>query len=41
LLDAGVDVNMKNRGGYSALMIAEFNSYPEVAQQLKAAGAQD
>jgi hypothetical protein len=41
LLDAGVDVNVKNRGGYTALMIAEFNGYPDVVQLLKAAGAQE
>jgi ankyrin repeat protein len=41
LLDAGVDVNVKNQGGYTALMIAEFNSYPKVVQLLKAAGAKE
>jgi ankyrin repeat protein len=39
LLNAGVDFNQKNRGGYTALMIAEFNSYPQVVQLLKASGA--
>jgi ankyrin repeat protein len=41
LLDTGVDVNVRNQGGYTALMIAEFNGYPEVVKRLKAAGAQD
>jgi hypothetical protein len=41
LLKSGVDMNVKNRGGYTALMIAEFNSYPDVVQLLKAFGAQD
>jgi hypothetical protein len=41
LLDAGVDVNVRNRGGYTALMLAEFNGYPKVVQLLKAAGAKE
>jgi ankyrin repeat protein len=36
-----VDVNVKNQGGYTALMIADFNDYPEVVKLLKAAGAQE
>jgi ankyrin repeat protein len=41
LLDAGAQVNVKNRGGYTALMLAEFNGYPEVVKRLKVAGAQE
>jgi ankyrin repeat protein len=41
LLDAGADANMKNQGGYTALMLAEFNGHPEVVKRLKVAGAQE
>jgi len=40
LLKAGADLNLRNRGGYTALMIAEFNQYPAVVQMLRSAGAQ-
>ncbi len=39
LLQAGADVNLKNQGGYTALMLAEFNEYQDVARLLRAAGA--
>ena len=41
LLQAGADVNLKNRGGYTALAIAEFNGYKDVVRFLKAAGAKE
>jgi ankyrin repeat protein len=39
LLAAGVDVTVKNQGGYTALGIAEFNDYPQIVQLLRAFGA--
>lgn len=41
LLRAGADVNLKNRGGYTALMIAEFNGYRNVVRKLLAVGTQE
>jgi len=41
LMKAGADVNFKNQGGYTALMLAEFNGYSGVVRILKAAGAQE
>jgi hypothetical protein len=41
LLKAGADVNLKNRGGYTALAIAQMNRNREIARSLKASGAVD
>jgi ankyrin repeat protein len=41
LLQAGADVNLKNQGGYTALMIAELNHYRGIAKILEEAGAQE
>jgi ankyrin repeat protein len=34
-----LDLQIANQGGFTALKLAEFNQYPEVAAILKAAGA--
>jgi uncharacterized protein len=36
ILQAGADRNLKNQGGYTALMLAEFNNYPDVIKILQA-----
>lgn len=41
LIQAGADVDLKNQGGYTALMIAEFNNYRSIWTILKQAGAQE
>jgi len=41
LLQFGADVNLKNQGGYTALMIAEFNNYRGISKILREAGARE
>lgn len=35
LVQAGADINAKNRGGYTALALAEFNGYQDIVQLLQ------
>jgi len=39
LIDAGSELNHKNPGNYTALMLAEFKGYSSVVKLLKSAGA--
>jgi hypothetical protein len=41
LIDAGAELNHKNPGNYTALMLAEFKRYSSVVKLLKSAGAQE
>jgi len=41
LIQFGADVNLKNQGGYTALMIAEFNNYRGISKILREAGARE
>jgi uncharacterized protein len=41
LVKSGANVNLKNQGGYTAMMIAEFNGYADVVRILKAAGTKE
>lgn len=35
LVQAGANIDTKNRGGYTALALAEFNGYKDIAQMLQ------
>ena len=41
LLQAGADVNLKNQGGYTALMIAKLNNYRGIGTMLGQGGAKE
>ena len=36
-----IDFNLRNRGGYTALMLAKFNNCYQVVELLKKAGAEE
>jgi len=36
-----IELDWVNKGGYTALKLAEFNQYPEVVTLLKSVGAKD
>jgi uncharacterized protein len=38
---SNINVNLRNRGGYTALMLAKFNNYNRIVQLLKNAGAEE
>jgi ankyrin repeat protein len=40
LLQAGADINRKNHGGYTALMLAEYNGCNDAVQYLQATDTQ-
>ncbi len=40
LLDTNqVDLDIRNQGGYTALMLAQFNNHPQVTKLLRERGA--
>ncbi|MFN7657654.1 MAG: ankyrin repeat domain-containing protein, partial [Dolichospermum sp.] len=41
LIQFGADVNLKNQGGYTALMIAEFTNYRGLSKILREAGSRE
>jgi uncharacterized protein len=41
LQNRSIALDEKNEGGYTALMLARFNNYPQVIELLKAAGAKE
>ena len=41
LIEAGANINAKNYGGKTALMLAEENNAADVIELLKAAGAKE